>query len=279
MSLEPDTRSEAGATRPPTAADAAPIGQPSVQPGRAPADAIAPVQGTPNGQRELWLEVALVLAVAVVPPLLNALVTFLEPEPTSTGSWHHGSPSDSVFLIGSSLPPIALILWLARREPEPETAFGLRQPSRLADLLWAPVLAVLGMAITAMVVLVVGLSTTESGRLARGVAQSAETTPLSLLLSVAGLATSGFAEELAIRGYLLTRLEQLTASTRRAVVWSSACFASYHVYQGIAGLVGAFGFGVVFGLAFVKMRRVWPLALAHWLYNLNLCYGPLFLRP
>jgi membrane protease YdiL (CAAX protease family) len=81
---------------------------------------------------------------------------------------------------------------------------------------------------------------------------------------------NGFTEELVTRAYLITRLEVLLRSRMAAVFLSATAFASYHAYQGPAGLVGAFLFGLAFGLAYLGVRRVWPLALGHALFDIHI---------
>jgi membrane protease YdiL (CAAX protease family) len=78
-----------------------------------------------------------------------------------------------------------------------------------------------------------------------------------------GSAANGFAEELVMRGYLFPRLERLLGSSFRSLIVTTLLFAAYHVYQGTAGVLSALSFGLVYGLAFWKLRRLWPLALGH----------------
>ena len=73
---------------------------------------------------------------------------------------------------------------------------------------------------------------------------------VSVFLVLVTCFTNGFAEELVIRGYLLTRLECLLRSTGWAILVTTALFASYHVYQGAIGVVGAAAMGLVYAIAF-----------------------------
>ena len=82
-----------------------------------------------------------------------------------------------------------------------------------------------------------------------------------LLLVVMSLA-NGAAEEISMRAYLITRLEQLLGS-RPALVLSVMLFASYHTYQGVYGALSAALVGTIYGLYFLASRRFWPLVLAH----------------
>ncbi|MEV7023165.1 CPBP family intramembrane glutamic endopeptidase [Kitasatospora sp. NPDC093558] len=70
-------------------------------------------------------------------------------------------------------------------------------------------------------------------------------------------------EEVVVLGYLLRRLGQLGWSWPAAVVASSVLRGSYHLYQGVGGLVGNMVMGAVFCLAYRRWGRVMPLVMAH----------------
>jgi membrane protease YdiL (CAAX protease family) len=70
-------------------------------------------------------------------------------------------------------------------------------------------------------------------------------------------------EEVVVVGYLLTRLRQLGWSTVAAVTASALLRGSYHLYQGFGAFLGNAVMGVVFGLFFLRTRRVLPLVVAH----------------
>jgi membrane protease YdiL (CAAX protease family) len=67
--------------------------------------------------------------------------------------------------------------------------------------------------------------------------------------------------------YLIPRLERLLGSTVAAVGLTAVMFGSYHVYQGVGPAISVAGVGVVFGISFCLLRRLWPLCLAHALQN------------
>ena len=89
------------------------------------------------------------------------------------------------------------------------------------------------------------------------------TITLIMMASVA----NGFAEELAMRSYLLTRLADLFGSKIVAVVATSVLFAAYHSYQGRHGVFSALMIGVVFGIYFAKTNRFWPVMIAHFIMD------------
>ena len=76
----------------------------------------------------------------------------------------------------------------------------------------------------------------------------------------------GFGEELLIRGYLLSRLLRIIGPVM-SVIASSLVFAAWHIPTGVGAGVHTFIWGVVYGWTFVKIRRLYPLALAHAVNN------------
>jgi membrane protease YdiL (CAAX protease family) len=74
---------------------------------------------------------------------------------------------------------------------------------------------------------------------------------------------NGFAEEVGVVGYLITRLKQLGLSQNRAILASSVLRGAYHLYQGFGAGLGNLVMGVVFGYAWCRTGRLWPLVIAH----------------
>ncbi len=87
--------------------------------------------------------------------------------------------------------------------------------------------------------------------------------PVLLMASFA----NGWAEEVIVVGYLLTRLDQLRVSSAPALIWSSALRGAYHLYQGFGAGLGNLAMGVVFGLVWRRTGRLWPLIVAHGLID------------
>ena len=44
-------------------------------------------------------------------------------------------------------------------------------------------------------------------------------------------------------------------------------FASYHLYYGVEGLIEMMMVGLGFGLLYLLIRRIWPFAIGHMLWN------------
>jgi membrane protease YdiL (CAAX protease family) len=81
--------------------------------------------------------------------------------------------------------------------------------------------------------------------------------------------TAGFIEELLWRGYLMNRLVDLQGNKTKlawviALVGSAIIFGLGHTYQGLGGVIKITAAGLLFGAAFLTVRRnLWPLVFAH----------------
>jgi len=105
---------------------------------------------------------------------------------------------------------------------------------------------------------------------ARALGMNAEVEPSALhdswwripVLIIAAFA-NGFAEEIVVVGYLITRLQQLGLTQRWAVFVSSLLRGTYHLYQGFGAGLGNLVMGAVFGAVWCRTGRLWPLVIAH----------------
>jgi membrane protease YdiL (CAAX protease family) len=106
--------------------------------------------------------------------------------------------------------------------------------------------------------------------IARALGVSAEVVPTELgdtwwriPVLLASAFANGWAEEVIVVGYLLNRFDQLGINPVKAVVWSSVLRGAYHLYQGFGAGVGNLAMGLVFGYAYRRWGRLWPLIIAH----------------
>jgi uncharacterized protein len=83
--------------------------------------------------------------------------------------------------------------------------------------------------------------------------------PVLLLVAVA----NGWAEEVIVVGFLITRLRQLRVNPVAAVIASSLLRGVYHLYQGFGAGLGNLAMGLVFGYVWMRTGRLWPLIIAH----------------
>jgi membrane protease YdiL (CAAX protease family) len=209
-----------------------------------------PPPGPPN--TATWGELIAVLCVGVVP---HCLAVVPAPPRELAPYW-----ADSVYLTVSSISIAFVTLYLIHRGGEPWARFGLG-PVTPADLF-------IGFALFLAAEV---LWLTEQ---ALGVDVPIRkffplpAVPADYVMMGVKHAANGFTEELVTRAYLITRLEVLLGSRVWAVFWAAVAFTSYHAYQGPSALFGIFILGVVYGVAYLAVRRVWPLALGHALTNI-----------
>jgi uncharacterized protein len=85
---------------------------------------------------------------------------------------------------------------------------------------------------------------------------------------VLAAAQNAVLEEVVVVGYLLTRLRELGLRAAAAVAISAALRGSYHLYQGFGAFIGNAVMGAIFGLFFLRTRRLWPLVIAHTVLDL-----------
>jgi membrane protease YdiL (CAAX protease family) len=83
--------------------------------------------------------------------------------------------------------------------------------------------------------------------------------------------TAGFCEEIAFRGYLMTRIRLLFNLPNWAipVLVSSLVFGACHAYQGWPGFIVITAYGVMFALLYIRTKSLWPCIIAHSLQDLN----------
>jgi len=88
---------------------------------------------------------------------------------------------------------------------------------------------------------------------------------IPVLLAVAF--ANGWAEEVIVVAFLLTRLQQLRVNPVVALVLTSLLRGAYHLYQGWGAGLGNFAMGLVFGYVWRRTGRLWPLVIAHGLID------------
>jgi membrane protease YdiL (CAAX protease family) len=181
-----------------------------------------------------------------------------------------------VVLLDVLLPALVLlVLWgvssLVRHEGP--SAVGLRRPDRPGRMV-AQVL-VLSVGWTALVFTVVTPVVEQLAGERRDVSQFAALEgdlPLLVLMVALSWTLAAFCEELAFRGYLLTRSQQLLsplggAAPVLAVLLSSLAFGLVHTEQGIVGVVLTTVDALVFAALRFHYATVWASVVAHGTIN------------
>lgn len=96
--------------------------------------------------------------------------------------------------------------------------------------------------------------------------------PLLLVILPLVWLVAAFGEEIFFRGFVLTRLAELLGAAPwawvLAVVAQASAFGAIHAYQGPVQMILIGIGGLVYGSAFVLLKRnLWPLILAHGVNN------------
>jgi membrane protease YdiL (CAAX protease family) len=229
------------------------------RPGRVPVPRPA---GTP---RMLRLELGLVLLLAFSPGVLGLLILSFGPSGTAeVEAQLLPAVVSIVFELFLSWAPVLVIGFLLVRNREGWPGIGLTR-LRAGDLGMGLVLWVASF----ILVLVLAQLFQYFGQ--REVDFLTEGLPLwfravqAVLIAV----TAGITEEIVVRGYAQTRLEQLRAPTAVILLLPTALWGVLHVYQGLGAALTIFGLGLMYAWYFQRTRRLWPLILAHILFDMT----------
>jgi membrane protease YdiL (CAAX protease family) len=225
-------------------------------------------------RRALRIEIAVVLAVTFALSAYTALLRLAEAVVLGLAGQiialnPRRSPIDLVDLGLNLAGVLQLLAWgalgvyLLWRSGFGPSQIGLARPRWRPDLLGGLGLAAL-----------IGLPGLALYQVARILGMNASVEPAELydtwwripvLLLVAF--ANGWAEEVVVVGFLITRLRQLRMSPLVAVIASSVLRGIYHLYQGFGAGLGNLAMGLVFGYVYVRTGRLWPLIVAHGLID------------
>jgi membrane protease YdiL (CAAX protease family) len=163
-----------------------------------------------------------------------------------------------------ALAPVALVWYLLVRSGEGLRAIGLdlSQPGR--DLARGAGLA----ALVGGIGLVGYLVAYQSGVNLAVVAQALPDEWWRWPVLIGAALQNSVVEEVIIIGFVMRRLTQLGWGPWVTIGTSAIVRGSYHLYQGIGGLLGNMAMGVLFGWLFVRWGRVMPLVVAHALIDI-----------
>ncbi|OBG83674.1 CAAX protease [Mycobacterium sp. E136] len=230
----------------------------------------APDELTDPARRALRIEIIVVLAVTFGLSAYSALLNLIESVLLGlSGQVIALNPRRSPFdLIDLGLNLVwvfqlsawgALAIYLLWRSGITLRSIGLGRPRWRPDLLGGIGLAAL-----------IGVPGLALYQIARLLGMNANVEPAELydtwwripVLLLTAFA-NGWAEEVIVVGYLITRLRQLRVSPVTAVVATSALRGLYHLYQGFGAGLGNLAMGVVFGYVYLRTGRLWPLIVAH----------------
>jgi membrane protease YdiL (CAAX protease family) len=178
--------------------------------------------------------------------------------------------------IAFGLMPVLLALYLLNLTNAPAgrtIGFDLQRP-RL-DLGFGALIAVAigvpGLGLYALA-RILGINTEVQ---ASGLTDNWWTIPVLILSAV----QNALLEEIVVVGYLFTRLRQLAWHPVAIIALSAIIRGSYHLYQGIGGFIGNLIMGVIFGLIYLRWKRVGPLIVAHTLLDITAFVGYALVAP
>jgi hypothetical protein len=169
-----------------------------------------------------------------------------------------------LFGIATSLVPVLLVAHLLLREGVGLRSIGLDRRRPGFDLSRGTGLA----AVVGGTGLLFYLGSRAAGFNLTVVPESLPDAWWKIPVLIASAMQNALLEEVIVVGYLLRRLGQLDWTPMAALVASSVLRGSYHLYQGIGGLIGNMVMGVVFVLLYRRWGRVGPLVVAHALIDI-----------
>jgi len=88
--------------------------------------------------------------------------------------------------------------------------------------------------------------------------------------------TAGVCEEVAFRGYLITRMRLLGRNKNwiLPVFVASIIFGSGHSYQGLSGFILMSVYGALFAVLFIRTGSLWPCIIAHFFQDFSALFYP-----
>ena len=241
-------------------------------------------------RRHLGLEVVIVLGLSLGQSAVYAVLRIIErltrevPLAQQTSTLNPSVTPDRPWLdltyqlvgIAFGLMPVLLALYLLNlTDPPAGRTIGLDLSRPRFDLgfgvLIAVAIGVPGLGLYA-IARALGINTEVQ---ASGLTDQWWTVPV-LILSAA---QNALLEEIVVIGYLFTRLRQLAWNATAIIALSAIIRGSYHLYQGIGGFIGNLIMGVVFGLIYLRWKRVAPLIVAHTLLDIAAFVGYALVAP
>ncbi len=248
------------------------------------------LEPAPTGRPRLGLEVLIVLAISLGQSGVYSVLRIIERMTRGvqlnqqTSTLNASVTPDRPWLdlsyqlvgIAFALVPALLALYLLGLTDRPATrriGFDLTRPG--FDTWFGTVIAAcigipgLGLYLVAKTL---GVNTQVQ---ASGLTDQWWTIPVLILAA----AQNAVLEEVVVVGYLFTRLAQLRWSVPAIVITSAVVRGSYHLYQGWGGFAGNLLMGVVFGLTYLRWKRVMPLVVAHTLLDVAAFVGYALVAP
>lgn len=213
-----------------------------------------------------YFDVVAIFCLAVLPDLIRSFI-----QTNSTGDTTTSFSTLLCFLVVRSLQVSLPILLVMRLRNVNWDDYGFCRFRPVLDPLVAIGIAVIGYGAyyaSAVGLLYAGFDFSADSNALQSMTHETQFGFWTMGLVIASSFANGFAEELAIRSYLLVRIGELSGSFVAAAVATTILFAAYHSYQGRYGIVSALAIGATFATYFVITKRFWPVAIAHILMDI-----------
>jgi membrane protease YdiL (CAAX protease family) len=248
-------------------------------------------QGAPVADRaRLGLEVVIVLGLSLGQSALYSVLRIIErltrnvPLAQQTSTLNASVTPDRPWLdltyqlvgIAFALMPVLLAMYLLNLTNPPAgrtIGFDLARPR--FDLGFGALIAIaIGVPGLGLYALgrAIGINTDVQ---ASGLGDHWWTVPVLILSAV----ENAVLEEVVVIGYLFTRLRQLAWNVVAIIALSAAIRGAYHLYQGIGPFLANLIMGVIFGLIYLRWKRVGPLVVAHSLLDITAFVGYALIAP
>jgi membrane protease YdiL (CAAX protease family) len=222
------------------------------------------VSAGPHFALRLKVELAVMLFATAAPGLVLGLRGLTDPESFDTDI----AVLDLIATFFAALGPAAIATYLLWRDGRLSAAGFDRRPWRwtlgygsLGAVCAVLALWTVGIIVFVMIAVVTGSDLPEEDT--TGISLSVGSILAGILISVA----AGVGEEIVYRAYAISRLEEL--GWYRAAVWAPwAVFTVQHLYEGPEAILFIGAVGGTFVWLYRWQRSVWPVVVAHILYDL-----------
>jgi membrane protease YdiL (CAAX protease family) len=246
--------------------------------------------GPPVDRRRAGWEIVLVLGVSLGESAVYSMLRIVErltrnvPLAQQTSTLNPSVTPDRPWLdltyqlvgIAFGLVPVLLALYLLQlTDPPagPRIGFDLRRPGSDAarGLLLSAMIGIPGLALY-FAARALAINTNVQ---ASGLTDHWWTLPVLILSAMQNAAL----EEVIMIGFLFTRLGQLGWHPIVIIATTALIRGAYHLYQGFGGFLGNLVMGLIFGLIYLRWKRVGPLVVAHTVLDITAFIGYAVLAP
>ncbi len=232
-----------------------------------------PPAGDGLSRRTLRTEMLLVLALSLGASAVSSLISFIGSLTRPGGLKHQAATLNAshapgrpwldlawqVFGIATALVPVLLVAHLLTREGAGMRSIGFDRTRPGPDVARGALVA----AAIGGTGLLFYLAARAAGFNLTVVPENLPDVWWRIPVLIGSAVQNAVLEEVVVVGYLLRRLGQLGWTPTAALAASALLRGSYHLYQGVGGLIGNMVMGVVFVLLYRRWGRVGPLVAAH----------------